>query len=179
MGSASPACTRCRAPHLSAPLTRTMRSVAACRVDIPSDTRSAGGFGARCTGTTGRFKIQVIRGVNDTFDNKLELRYARTGEFGPLDFEDSLAAFSDGDFLVRRIAAVATFDDRNWYEQQGVFLQGLVWILCVKVVVFFVLGTRYRRRALVPSGPCIVVANHNSHLDAALELDPTRRRATS
>lgn len=38
----------------------------------------------------------------------------------------------------------------------------------VRPVVFFVLGTRYRRRNLVPDGPCIVVANHNSHLDAAL-----------
>jgi 1-acyl-sn-glycerol-3-phosphate acyltransferase len=47
----------------------------------------------------------------------------------------------------------------------------------VRPVVFFVLGTRYRRRGLVPSGPCIVVANHNSHLDAALLMTmfPLRR----
>ena len=35
--------------------------------------------------------------------------------------------------------------------------------LFVRPVVFFVVGTRYRRRHLVPGGPCIVVANHNSH----------------
>ena len=29
-------------------------------------------------------------------------------------------------------------------------------------------GAQYRRRHHVPDGPCIVVANHNSHLDAAL-----------
>jgi len=29
-------------------------------------------------------------------------------------------------------------------------------------------GAHYRRRASVPKGPCIVVANHNSHLDAPL-----------
>ncbi len=27
-------------------------------------------------------------------------------------------------------------------------------------------GVRYRRRSLVPDGPCLVVSNHNSHLDA-------------
>jgi len=50
----------------------------------------------------------------------------------------------------------------------------------VRPVVFFVLGTRFRRRALVPDGPCIVVANHNSHLDAALlmTLFPLRRLPT-
>lgn len=38
-------------------------------------------------------------------------------------------------------------------------------------------GVRFRRRALVPKGPCLVVANHNSHLDAALlmSLFPIRR----
>lgn len=47
----------------------------------------------------------------------------------------------------------------------------------VRPVVFLVLGTRYRRRSLVPGGPCLVVANHNSHLDAALLLTlfPIRR----
>ncbi len=47
----------------------------------------------------------------------------------------------------------------------------------VRPVVLFVAGTRYRRRHLVPKGPCIVVANHNSHLDAAvlLTLFPLRR----
>lgn len=44
----------------------------------------------------------------------------------------------------------------------------LFHILFVRPVVFFVVGTRYRRRQLVPRGPSIVVANHNSHLDAAV-----------
>lgn len=36
--------------------------------------------------------------------------------------------------------------------------------------VLAILGVRYRRRNLVPRGPCLVVANHNSHLDAAVLL---------
>jgi 1-acyl-sn-glycerol-3-phosphate acyltransferase len=38
-------------------------------------------------------------------------------------------------------------------------------------------GARYRRRGALPSGPCIVVANHNSHLDAPLLMTmfPIRR----
>lgn len=38
-------------------------------------------------------------------------------------------------------------------------------------------GVRYRRRKLVPKGPCLVVANHNSHLDAVIlmSLFPLRR----
>lgn len=35
-------------------------------------------------------------------------------------------------------------------------------------VLHWVAGVHYRRRNLVPKGPCIVVSNHNSHLDAAL-----------
>jgi 1-acyl-sn-glycerol-3-phosphate acyltransferase len=40
-------------------------------------------------------------------------------------------------------------------------------------------GAHYRRRASVPKGPCIVVANHNSHLDAPLLMTmfPVRRIA--
>ncbi|MDX1389545.1 MAG: lysophospholipid acyltransferase family protein, partial [Acidobacteriota bacterium] len=34
--------------------------------------------------------------------------------------------------------------------------------------VLTVLGVRFRRRNLVPRGPCIVVANHNSHLDGPI-----------
>ncbi len=49
----------------------------------------------------------------------------------------------------------------------------------VRPVVFWFVGVRYRRRGLVPKGPCLVVANHNSHLDAAvlLTLFPLRRVA--
>lgn len=41
----------------------------------------------------------------------------------------------------------------------------------------FFWDARYRRRNLVPQGPCLVVSNHNSHLDAALlmSLFPLRR----
>jgi 1-acyl-sn-glycerol-3-phosphate acyltransferase len=47
----------------------------------------------------------------------------------------------------------------------------------VRPILRWVVGIRYRRRSLVPDGPCIVVANHNSHLDAPvlLSLFPLRR----
>ncbi|MBZ5637716.1 MAG: 1-acyl-sn-glycerol-3-phosphate acyltransferase [Acidobacteriia bacterium] len=51
--------------------------------------------------------------------------------------------------------------------------------LIVRPVILGFVGVRYRRRALVPKGPCLVVANHNSHLDAGvlLTLFPLRRVA--
>jgi 1-acyl-sn-glycerol-3-phosphate acyltransferase len=44
-------------------------------------------------------------------------------------------------------------------------------------VLRWVVGLRYRRRNRVPRGPCLVVSNHNSHLDAAIlmTLFPLRR----
>jgi len=44
-------------------------------------------------------------------------------------------------------------------------------------VLRWVIGVRFRRAALIPRGPCIVVSNHNSHLDAAvlMSLFPLRR----
>ncbi len=47
----------------------------------------------------------------------------------------------------------------------------------VRPVLHWVIGARFRRRALIPRGPCIVVSNHNSHLDAAvlMSLFPLRR----
>lgn len=38
----------------------------------------------------------------------------------------------------------------------------------VRPVLKWYWGAHYRRRGSVPKGPCIVVANHNSHLDAPL-----------
>jgi 1-acyl-sn-glycerol-3-phosphate acyltransferase len=38
----------------------------------------------------------------------------------------------------------------------------------VRPVLKWYWGAQYRRRGSVPKGPCIVVANHNSHLDAPL-----------
>jgi 1-acyl-sn-glycerol-3-phosphate acyltransferase len=38
----------------------------------------------------------------------------------------------------------------------------------VRPVLKWYWGAQYRRRSAVPKGPCIVVANHNSHLDAPL-----------
>jgi 1-acyl-sn-glycerol-3-phosphate acyltransferase len=47
----------------------------------------------------------------------------------------------------------------------------------VRPVLRWVIGVRFRRAGLVPRGPCIVVSNHNSHLDAAvlMSLFPLRR----
>jgi 1-acyl-sn-glycerol-3-phosphate acyltransferase len=51
--------------------------------------------------------------------------------------------------------------------------------LIVRPVILWFVGVRYRRRGMVPKGPCLVVANHNSHLDAGvlLTLFPLRRVA--
>ncbi len=47
----------------------------------------------------------------------------------------------------------------------------------VRPVLRWYWAARYRRKASVPKGPCIVVANHNSHLDAPLLMTmfPIRR----
>lgn len=37
----------------------------------------------------------------------------------------------------------------------------------VRPLMYF-LGVRYRRRSLIPAGPCLVVSNHNSHLDTGV-----------
>lgn len=44
----------------------------------------------------------------------------------------------------------------------------LFQIFFARPILRFIVGLRYRRRNLVPRGPCLVVANHNSHLDAAI-----------
>jgi 1-acyl-sn-glycerol-3-phosphate acyltransferase len=47
----------------------------------------------------------------------------------------------------------------------------------VRPMLKWVVGVRYRRRNLTPRGPCLVVSNHNSHLDAAVLMGmfPLRR----
>jgi 1-acyl-sn-glycerol-3-phosphate acyltransferase len=52
-------------------------------------------------------------------------------------------------------------------------------ILIARPVLKGIVGVRYRRRNLVPEGPCLVVSNHNSHLDAAvlMTMFPLRRVA--
>jgi 1-acyl-sn-glycerol-3-phosphate acyltransferase len=50
-------------------------------------------------------------------------------------------------------------------------------LLFVRPVLRWVAGVRFRRLSNVPSGPCLVVANHNSHLDAAvlMSIFPLKR----
>lgn len=50
-------------------------------------------------------------------------------------------------------------------------------IIVARPVLRWLVGLRYRRKNLVPDGPCLVVSNHNSHLDAAIlmTLFPLRR----
>jgi len=52
-------------------------------------------------------------------------------------------------------------------------------IFFARPVLKWVVGVRYRRLGLVPDGPCLVVSNHNSHLDAAvlMSMFPLRRLA--
>jgi len=50
-------------------------------------------------------------------------------------------------------------------------------LFVARPIVRWLLGVRYRRKYLVPKGPCLIVANHNSHLDAGvlMSLFPLRR----
>ncbi|HKQ62512.1 MAG TPA: lysophospholipid acyltransferase family protein, partial [Candidatus Polarisedimenticolaceae bacterium] len=41
-------------------------------------------------------------------------------------------------------------------------------LLVVRPVLRWLVGVRFRRRGLLPAGPCLVVSNHNSHLDAPI-----------
>jgi hypothetical protein len=75
-----------------------------------------------CTGMSGRFKIAIIRGTNDTKDEKIEFRsYFDLTETYHL--VDDLSTFNAGEFLVRRIAPVATFSATDWYQMQAVDLE--------------------------------------------------------
>ena len=50
-------------------------------------------------------------------------------------------------------------------------------IFFVRPVLRWGAGARYRGLQHLPKGPCLVVSNHNSHLDAAvvMSLFPVRR----
>ena len=50
-------------------------------------------------------------------------------------------------------------------------------VLFARPVLRWLVGVRYRRRDRIPDGPCLIVSNHNSHLDAAvlMTMFPLRR----
>lgn len=50
-------------------------------------------------------------------------------------------------------------------------------VLFARPVLHWLVGVRFRRRDRIPDGPCLVVSNHNSHLDAAvlMTMFPLRR----
>ena len=57
------------------------------------------------------------------------------------------------------------------------FLRGAFFLLIVRPVLTLVLGAHVRRRDLLPAtGPAIIVANHNSHLDTLTILTMFRLR---
>jgi len=65
-------------------------------------------------------------------------------------------------------------------SRQGPFRSAALFafhLLFVRPMLRLLVGVRYRRKSLIPPGPCLVVANHNSHLDAPvlLSLFPLRR----
>lgn len=41
-------------------------------------------------------------------------------------------------------------------------------LLFARPVLHWIVGVRYRRRDRIPAGACLIVSNHNSHLDAAV-----------
>ena len=83
---------------------------------------SSAGAGACAAGSTGRFKIAIIRGDNATKDEKVELR-SYVDLDGIFHLVDDLSAFAAGTYLVRRIAPVAHFSTTDWFLEQQVELQ--------------------------------------------------------
>ncbi len=43
-------------------------------------------------------------------------------------------------------------------------------VVIARPILYGLAGVRYRKKNLLPEGPCLVVANHNSHLDASVLL---------
>ena len=63
---------------------------------------------------------------------------------------------------------------KNFFRTVALYLFHLGF---VRPVLTWIVGVRYRHRNRVPDGPCLVVSNHNSHLDAGvlMSLFPLRR----
>ena len=83
---------------------------------------SSAGAGACAAGSYGRFKIAIIRGDNETKDEKIELR-SYTDLEDNFHLVDDLSTFLGGTYLVRRIAPVVQFTNLNWFVEQAVTLQ--------------------------------------------------------
>ena len=104
---------------------------------------SSAGAGACVPGSTGRFKIAIIRGDNSTKDEKIEFRFYEDLD-GNFHLVDDLAAFAGGTYLVRRIAPVVHFTTLDWFYEQTVTLQadvGYVVPISRQGVKFFPVNT--------------------------------------
>ena len=59
-------------------------------------------------------------------------------------------------------------------------MKNLLFAILVRPVILFVLGLNIRNRDKLPKrGPCVIIANHNSHLDTLVLMSLFRGKSFS